>query len=485
MKAFEKNKEYIYTFILTIIAYFPMLFFHLGTDSYLNYIELDAKAPLSSGRIVFYLYIRACEYIELNPVKYQILFIAIFIILSVYVMKSMFELINAKYNTKNNKLISMLTFFCIMLSFINVFYLEWFLFPETCFIYGLSMLFLLFAIKSTVKKKLMYAFIYLLLSFNCYQATFPIYIIFMSGYMLLENNFKFNKKSMKDTVEYLIVAAIASLFQLLEIKMLKMKMTTRGDFEIDTLTDKIEILFFKQSDLWHSAFGFMPEWFLQIVLCICLAFILIGVKKRKIRICDIVYSVTVVLGSYISIFVLSLFSSSIWLAPRTIVAFFFFISMLFLLAIYLNRENQKRLELLVVVLLVFLSINYIKITDVSINHHKSLALNEIYSVMVDDKINQYEMENGIEVKYIAIANDSNPSYGYPGIEYTIFDTNLKAFSVPWAAVPCLNYYTNNNYIQIAFPKSAFKYFDNNLEWNSFDLDEQLKIINDTAFLINY
>ena len=192
----EKYKlVFIINLIILVCAYSSMLFTHFSIDSYGMYYTTDKTQALISGRGIFYLFYLLCEITGFNPVKDQIFLIILFIILSTYVLT---EIVQIFYTYIKDSL--RLTKFWIielifLVSFINVFYIEWFLYPEVTLIYGLALLFLCFAIKTSLNqrgsKRVIFSSIFLFTALNCYQAIFPIYIILMIAVVVLNNKLKF------------------------------------------------------------------------------------------------------------------------------------------------------------------------------------------------------------------------------------------------------------------------------------------------------
>lgn len=490
MEKRQFKQLYIFNIIVLLCAYSSMLFMHFSIDSYGLYFGIDEDTALKAGRLLFYLFYLLCERINFNPVKCQIFLIILFITFSAYVLTSLVRAFAMYFEKRSN--IVFLSLECgILLGFVNVFYFEWFLYPEMTLIYGVSMLFLLLAFKTIQRENFGALFIsssLLFLGLNCYQAIFPIYIILTVTSVLLNHNLIFSKDTAKAVGKIILAAGIAAILQLLELRVLQSFGYVRGDFIGDsenTIVPNIVEIIREQIPLWYSAFGFLPKMVVVVFMCIVLTFIIVQLVGSSLKIRDIIFDGLMLLGCYASIFILGIFNSTIWLAPRTIPGFFFFLSMLLLISLALNKLSPQGEKFFFGVIIVFLLVNFIQIQDIARNHYMSLVLNEQQAICVEEQIKNYEEKSGAKINNIAVRNDKNPTWGYKNIKYNRFDTNMRAFIVSWTAVPCLNYYTGNSYKQVEFPDEIYYKFGENCDWDELNLSEQMVFINDTAYLVNY
>jgi len=468
-----------------------MLFMHFSVDSYGLYFEVDKNAPIISGRLIFYLFCLICEKTGFNPVAQQGYLTFAFILLTTYAATKIayifYPVLNLQF--RNNVLKWIILDGAILIGFINSFYLEWFLFPEITFIYGLAILFLVVAVEKTIENSsLILPSGLLFLGLNCYQAIFPIYIILSVTRKGLEYNLKISKKAIKDIIKILCIAGSAAILQLLELKALKEVGYERNNFLINQenlILDNIKIIINEQIPLWYSAFGFLPSLILVMFSCIIFILIIFRLKENNLEKKDILFNGILFLGCYMSIFVLGMFSSTVWLAPRTIPGFFFIFSMLFFITLFMNQRFYIVEKIICSLIIAFLLINFIQIQDIARNHYISLALNEQEAILIEKQIEKYEETSGKTITNIAVKNDSNPTWGYKNVKYNQFDTNMRAFSVSWTAVPCLNYYTGNRYTQVAFPDTIYQQFGKDCDWTELNLEEQMLFVDDTVYLMSY
>lgn len=89
----------------------------------------------------------------------------------------------------------------------------------------------------------------------------------------------------------------------------------------------------------------------------------------------------------------------------------------------------------------FIILNIVQIQNIGVNHIASNKIDRQYALMINNEIEKYEMQNNTKITNIATSLDMQPTYFYKGIEYAIYDTNIRAFITSWADVNIINYYS--------------------------------------------
>lgn len=492
MEKIKHNKKFIKLFILNFIiilcCYSSMLFDHFGNDSYAVYEDVDGYAALVAGRLVFWLFFELCNLIGFNPVQNQIYTTLFLIITLAYFTTTLVNHFNDKVNKENNFWIFALCEISFLIGVVNVFVLEWFLFPEVDLIYSLSLLGGLWSINESTNsdKRTIVAVIALFFTLNCYEAAFPIFLIVVMLDLVVESNFRVSIDSVKSLMRYLFISGTAAVLKILELKIIKSLGFVRSDFvsgfNAELIWRNMIEIINSQIELWTNAFGFLPNNICIVVGLFLLLLLINCFKTLKLSLIDIIYMLIIFCGCYISIFVLKIFNTPIWLAPRSIVGFFMFFSIVAVVVASLNKSSLKLEKSLLIVLSLFLFVNFIQIQDISHNHYKKTACDYYEAIAINTYIEKYEIENNTLITKIATKLDSNPTWTFPIIDYSRFDTNVRAFAKEWNDVTCLNYYTNRAYKKVEFIEELYP---DGYDWNELNLDEQLKFVDDTAYLIIY
>lgn len=478
--------------LVTFITYELFLHVHYSVDSYMNIFYMNAEQNLTMGRFLIYGIVKFLTAIHFNVVLEQLLFTFVLICSITFTQFVLFKDIVSIINTKNYTHIIFI-FITIAIAFNNVFLLEWFLYPEMDLFFSFALLFMVLAVhiiyKSLNKFNILLSFLFLSTSLNFYQATLGFYIEFCLLIILLKNQFSFNIELVKDSIKILLIGLFSSMANVLLLKLaLSTHIARSGErnpsFSIHTILNNIKGLFQLQPQIWNSAYGFLPKhtMFTVGLILIFLIFYTIFLKVKLWK--DRLFLFIFLAVCYMIIFAPHLLTQNLWTAQRTIVSFFAFLSIIFIILFHLNYDNKTSKFIFIIVVL-FLCINVFQIQDIGINHFASNKLDQQYSIIVNQEIEKYEKQSHIKVTKIACVNDSHPSYSYQGIFYTVYDTNVRAFVTPWADINMLNYYNKKNYVKIDMNPTVYDKYFKDKNWDYFNPDEQLVFVGDTLYWIKY
>lgn len=495
-KKFNKNILYIFigNFITSLICYGMFLQKHFSVDSYAIIYDNAGYQYLMQGRIVSYLLNLCLNKFGINPTLDQ-QFFSFVLIFSISICSTVLIFILNK--TLKNK-ISINIFIISLLvniSFLNVFLLEWFLYPEITLFLSVGLIFTILSIwaisENDRKVNLFASFIFMMISMEIYQANLGIFIIYALTICFIKNNGILNKKSICNSMKILIIGGLTSIINMIILKaMMLIGIAVKGDREpklnIEIILQNLSGILKVQKEVWFNSYNFLPKFFILIFMIFMVGIGLYSIRKRNcIKKKNILYFIILVLINYCIVFVPHVFTSNLWLAQRTIVSFFSFLSFLGLILLWYNKNNFNIQKILLGLTVVFLVVNIVYIQFIGANHIASNRMDEEFSIIINNEIEKYEQESGIEVKNIAIKNDTNPTYHYPNIKYCIFDTNIRAFITDWANVNMINYYTNSNYKKIYMDEDVYNANFKNKNWDNLNIKEQFVFKGDTLFLIVY
>ena len=109
-----------------------------------------------------------------------------------------------------------------------------------------------------------------------------------------------------------------------------------------------------------------------------------------------------------------------------------------------------------------------------------------YAAHVEERLKRHEAETGETVTRIAVREDASRTWTYEGyVDRHCRDTNDAARAVDWACVPMINFYTGRSLTQVDMPDEVFDARFGGRDWAEENLDEQLYIDGDTAYLAMY
>lgn len=489
----RQNKLYILgvNILMYLLMYGLFLKQHFSVDSYFVVFDMAAEQQIKQCRYLNYFIIKIFESLGVNTVKSQSLFTFIFILSLAGITVKLTELVYTR--CKYRKLMEWIrTNIIVMLSFVNVFILEWFLYPEISLFYALSLIFCVLAIHVMLQGQrginLVLAFVFICCSLNCYQAAMPIFVIYCLFIIMIENDFKLSKNSFIYSMKCVFVAGMSSGMTLFLQKLaIVLKVTEGGDrdasFTVETLLINLVNIINLQKDIWSTTYGFLPRY---LLLCFAIIFVtlLLVYWIRKHEIQKMIYSFLCLSMCYVIVFVPHLVTETQWFAQRTIVGLFSFVSVLILLVVYLYNETDI-IYLCEMVAIGIVLINAIVIQWIGEEQFSTNKLDEEYAYLIENEIVKYENESGIKVKNIATTCDSIRSYGYKGIRYTIYDTNIRAYTTEWADVNMINYYNNKMYMKVDMELDIYEKNFKGKNWDYFEPTTQFIFVGDTLNIAFY
>lgn len=491
----QSKIKFIYLLLFYLLVYGIMLIRHYSADSFAYNMDplKNNEGNLALGRIGDYFINKIVVFLGGNYVKHQFAFVLFLIIVLAIVSNGIYEhylkCIAKELTLAQERLLKA----SIVLMFCNVFLMEWFIFVEMTFIWGISLLFMLFAVlqirKNFTIKRMLYSTVLIAVSVSFYQATIGFYVFFalMTVYILNQGNL--NKKSFLDSVKVMICGAIGGGFDLAFIKVMQsfgwVAVTSRTEsMTLKMLIDNILSIFYNFNEWLCTTHGLLPKGVIVVCALAIYALLIRCLKIKKAGIGEWVYIILLIIVSNIMVYLPHLMTSTIWMAQRTIASFFVIIS---LPAIVISIKSEKVADLVIgfVAMAILIGINVWKILCISSNVIASNRIDEEISYAIYNKIMEYEVESGQAVKTISICKDSNTTWGNRSIEYVCMDTNLRVFNVAHSGVQCINYYNGTGYKSVPISESAYNKYFSGKDWDYLDLDEQLVFEGNVAYFVSY
>lgn len=484
---------FIVDFLVIFVSYAMFLSTHYSVDSYTCFYNTDPEVQLRNGRWVNYILLKITNFFNINLVTTQSFFTFAFICVLAFVTIALSFRVYTAINSENFVMFLGINF-SILITFINVFILEWFLYPECILFYICALLTCLASIFIITKKQTIMAEIsaglLLLISLLSYQATISLFVIWSLTIISFEENFRISSKSIKKGISILLVGFTSSAIAAFLPKIISPFNTVASpdrsvEFSFQKILNNVKTLIWAQKRIWNDGFGLLPRYFLIIVFAVLIIFIFVYILRKKCF-SQALWGLMVLVINYIIVFAPHIIAPVQWYAQRTIVGYFAFFSFLFLVTMkifQIGKIGKKSEAILISLLTIFILVNITQIQAIGTNHFSINKMDKAFALNLENIIEKYEKENSVKIRNISIVNDIFPSYSYPGIEYSILDTNISAFSVPFAAVDALNYYTGNSYQKIPMNNKIYDEHFSGKNWDYFNINEQMIFQEDSLYLI--
>lgn len=412
----------------------------------------------------------------------------------------------------------------LSLLFINVFVEEFMLFPEVAVSAAIGFLFVTIAatllLKSSRWQYAIGSFVCLMLALGCYQSLIGYYLAIVLVGGALKTPTIANGKKVKSVIlrwtETIAIAGIAGIANIVIVKML-IKASVIIDpgrgatTNVHTMLANIIIILKYQFKLWWNADGLMAPGSMIILLCIVITGIVMAIRLHvSLNVTELLFAAAL---SYAASFAVHVLERDIQLTPRSNMAFWAVQGILLATLIcslftkhnlrqerpvpldkdnsngagsqIITNNNARSMFVFISVISIFVFGVTLNMQDISYDLYTSNSLDKDYALNVAAKIHDYEKETGVSVKKIAIKEDAKPQQKYRSTRYYNNQLGHRIMNVDYANYQMINYLGRLQMEKIDFPSKIYKEYFNQKNWEVEDLDQQLIIKGDTAYLMLY
>lgn len=492
---FRVLRLYVINFAILIVAYSSLFVVpHFSTDTYDNYITTsgnDIMIHVRHGRFISALLYQIFELIHFDYKKFVTAGCLIFIAVCAWGATVLIDRFHVLLENKGIE--QLIALDIVMLSMVlNTSIMEDLLFPDVSFSYAICFLFCFASTVFWCKENKIWtdyflSFFFLCLTLNMYQVCIGFYVIVCLSYTVISKNFSSWKSIFPSVCGFLSIGVFASLISLICMKIPSYIGVSSseyvGELSFGKITSNAEKIVLSQKGIWFGFSGFLP-WYAPIlffVVVVCLFFVSMWQSEQKPSIW--LLCVLGFLGSWFMSFAPYFIAEDVWMPPRTLFSLFAFLALpgLWTVAISSKRTNM----IITLIYGSFLLVMAIGIQKVSINNYAGNKVDQEICNIIICKIEEYEQETGNVIDKIAVCSDGNLSYGYAGISYTIYDTNLRCFSASWGDVSAIEFYSGRDFQRVEMTAEEYQKFFGNQSWDYFDSEEQIYFEDTTMYLAIY
>ena len=473
------------------IAYGILLKIHYSVDSYPKLLQSPALDHLITGRpINYYLTYTFFDLLKLNMVEYQNIFFVVFILLiAISVSKLTFTFYNIE-NTKSTRRLILINL-AVIISFVNVFFLEYFLYPEAYLIWGLiyylSASSVCHFLKANCKFDYLKALLFLLIAMNMYQAAVCHFAIWVVAGIIIKNKFKSKIKMFVDIGKAVLISIISGLSSIVISGIFSLNGWSDSraiSLNVNIIKNNIIEIASQQGKIIFQSYNLLPKYFLSCLLLFLILFFMILCIKRKVKKSDICIFMIIIFGLYAFVYFPHILTATVWMPPRTIAMIFSICSMLLLFVTSLLRDEEiTKMNVLIGITLLFIIINVNYIQRISISQFEVNLLDKQRVNQIKTYIEEYENKTGNDINAIASVKDIYPKWTYDGIEYAYFDTNISALKVDWGYIYIMNYYCDREFAVAEMDTQIYEQYFEGKNWDQFTPDEQLVFKDNILYMI--
>lgn len=485
----EKQKliRYLIVLLITLLIYSPLLIGHYSTDTYrlieMGYERYSIEYSLNDGRIFMSMIGQIANKMNMNINAYVIILTLFAIIISCVCIMKLIEIM-LKYKKKDKIIITSIISYVAMMNFM---YLENLYFTE-CIVMSISILLFILAAKYlNEKENIIKVIILVLLGVFCYQGTINVFITFYFVFALIKNK-KLNKEIIKNMIIVLLISLFCIAINMLQIKIcgkiFRLEQTRTGNIS-KIFVNIIYIILNMDKILIYSSELF-PKYLFLIFLISILIITAIWDKKKNNKLVNVTNIVLIIIVAIISSVIINIVSLSSFGLGRMVFSVGALIGLIFMYlycttTIFEKQNNYK--YVMISILIIYVAINIVNTLNILISHRKANELDKQETLKVNEFMLEYEKNNNIEIKNIAIVYDKNVTWNYNELKHKSLYTH-RALMIWWCNVDTINYYTDRNLQKIQMKSEIYNIYFKDKDWDKLDR-EQFVFKGDTMYYCVY
>lgn len=365
------------------------------------------------------------------------------------------------------------------LVFLNVLFAESLMFSEIAIYFALAYFLAMLSCWMYAYKKYILMILCILLSVCTYQNAVIFGAILTLFYIYFDEDKVLSLKAFGRSFTCSCIYVFAGVMNIISIRILEKwgYIFPLGKSEIATNNwmDRIVLYLKNVSGLYKDAGGLLPNlWIPALFMLVVLgALFLYLVKDGKWN--QLSYIVILFLVSHLILGIIPLAQSSVIMPPR-MTFLFFLIQGGFLIIICAELGTKEWIALTGGV---YLLIQCLFAQFIVSDHILSNQLDRLYVNLAMEKIEQYENESGIKVEKLSICHDAYAPRSYEQVSYQVHQINER--SLGEVTHTLVQVVTGRKFEKIEINDSLKEELFGNKDWEFFIPEEQIVILEDTAY----
>ena len=388
---------------------------------------------------------------------------------------------------------------CFSLVYLNVLYSEFLMFGEFCLYMAIAYAFIMFGVVNYVKTGIPHKVlgaIFFLLGVFTYQNAAVIGSLVLIFYYMLKHDFKWSKEAVRDEFFAAVVPMGAGVINLITVKIVaavKPEYQFFRPIEVGSVTDKIAEAAVNFFELNKDSYNLLPRVFLPGLLNLGMIVMIVYLLAKRGDKAGIAYFATAYLLSLALLYILPIMNSPFTFPPRLAIFFYLFQGLTAATLMWLmgksgsDKPDPAMLRTVFSIVLVgYLWIHLIFAQFIITGRYISNNLDNVYCRLTLQEIEKYEEETGVTVKNLCVFNDDDSPAYYR--ESSIHTYQINERIIGQATCSYIEAILGRHFEPLRIedvPADIYSQYFEGKNWDSFDLDEQLLITGDTAYLCVY
>ncbi len=392
---------------------------------------------------------------------------------------------------------------CFGLVYLNVLYSEFLMFGEFCLYMAIAYAFIMFGIvfyvQEGITKKIAGAVFFLLGVFT-YQNGAVIGSMVLIYYYMLKHDFKWSKEAVRDEFFAAVVPMGAGLINLITVKIVAAINPLYAFFRpigVGSIGDKIAEAALNFYSLNKDSYNLLPRVFLPGLLNLGMIIMVVYLLLKRGDKAGVGYFATAYVLSLAILYILPIMNDPFAFPPRLAIFFYLFQGLTGATLMWLIGKSKAEGDnakpdpatlktVFSIVLVGYLWIHLIFVQFIISGRYISNNLDNIYCRLTLQEIEKYEESTGTVVNNLCVFNDDDAPAYYR--ESSIHAHQINERIIGQATCSYIEAILGRHFEPLRIedvPADIYSEYFEGKNWDSFDLDEQLLIVGDTAYLCVY
>lgn len=227
----------------------------------------------------------------------------------------------------------------------------------------------------------------------------------------------------------------------------------------------------------------LPQYFFVVMLLlITVAAIIYSLLSHADTLRTIPEILFIIFGCYAVGFLPYFAENSTSYSPRIIYPFASIPGVLLIYcSITLFHAKKSGREIVGIILILMLSVQYFSFTQIFIERYKVNQTDKYLTEIISAEIEEYEKENGTEIRYICFYTDQNTTYCYSDLNKAYL--TVRAHGTGWSDLNSLNHLLGTSY-ERGIPNNEYADYFAGYNWDVYN-DKQLIFSGDTLHICVY
>lgn len=483
-KNFEQHKVVYFCLLLALLVFTGgFLYNRYAVDTY--YLEgygyrNNAFSPyLNDGRLFMTLFLGVMAKLHI-PFALCKLFSCLLAMGSLYLSILIFYHLLLQIQRKSKGVSAFLSFFFV----VNIFIVEFFMFPEYTGIMCFSILLISMAsrmmiefFKTREKKYIGFACLFSFFTAFCYQGTLSLLVLFPIAFTL------YYSKDIKTFLQNNLVIALSylvpSITTLVVSKLLgSSRSTSHFDFSL-----AFQKIYAGSRHLLSTTFHILPDYFFFsffVIMIVLVLYLLIRQKEKISKYLFFIYTIiAVVIVTLAPHFLIKV--ENVWIVPRSNIGLGLLIVMPFLIYYLYLEKTQLATKVFVTFFVILALFQFRGWQGLLFDQIKVNAYDREEAFGIIEQIYDYEKDD-TNIQKIAIYEVENAQYQYDGVRAE-GDMNVRAMCRDWTASSLISNYIGRPLVRVPFNKKMTKLCK---EAKKEDIKENnIFIEKDTVYICSY